>query len=143
ILAVADSYDAMVSPRPHRPALSRSQSEALLTEGAGRQWDPQVVEHFLAHRPAIEPARSAQAAPGFRGAIDAWELSTSRPQSGWPNGQAVGAAGRAGGEGNGAGLPGRGRRRGWERERGTFAQGAAGPSTRPAVFGARGVPPSA
>ena len=43
ILAVADSYVAMTSKRPYRDAKSHSQAVAELLDGAGSQFDPQVV----------------------------------------------------------------------------------------------------
>ncbi|MDR3685932.1 MAG: GAF domain-containing protein [Coriobacteriia bacterium] len=46
ILAVADAYIAMISPRPYRSALTRSQAIAELTEHAGSQFDPAVVQTF-------------------------------------------------------------------------------------------------
>ncbi len=55
ILAVADSCDAMMSARRYRPALSPPQIDALFQEGAGKQWDPQIVEHFMACRQQIYP----------------------------------------------------------------------------------------
>jgi HD-GYP domain-containing protein (c-di-GMP phosphodiesterase class II) len=50
ITAVADSCDAMMSDRPYRKGLPAERIEAILTEGAGRQWDPTVVEAFFACR---------------------------------------------------------------------------------------------
>jgi HD-GYP domain-containing protein (c-di-GMP phosphodiesterase class II) len=50
ILAVADSCDAMMSARRYRPALSPSQIEAIFRENSGKQWDPNIVDHFLACR---------------------------------------------------------------------------------------------
>ena len=50
IVAVADSCDAMLSPRSYRPAMPVEQMEAILRQGAGSQWDAQVVERFLACR---------------------------------------------------------------------------------------------
>ena len=47
ILAVADAYDAMTSARPYRPAMTSKQAIKILKEGAGTQWDPNVVEAFL------------------------------------------------------------------------------------------------
>ncbi len=47
ILAVADSCDAMSSARPYRPPMPAGRIEAVLIEGAGSQWDPQVVQAFL------------------------------------------------------------------------------------------------
>jgi diguanylate cyclase (GGDEF)-like protein len=47
ILAVADSCDAMMSVRRYRAALSEPRIEQIFREGAGTQWDPRIVEHFL------------------------------------------------------------------------------------------------
>lgn len=47
VLAVADSIEAMSSERPYRPAMTREEIMATLKEGAGSQWDPQVVEAAL------------------------------------------------------------------------------------------------
>jgi len=44
ILAVADGYDAMTSERPYRRALTEEEVLAELEEGAGTQWDSQVVD---------------------------------------------------------------------------------------------------
>jgi HD-GYP domain-containing protein (c-di-GMP phosphodiesterase class II) len=55
ILAVADACDAMTSPRPYRPAMPTSQIEAIMAQGAGSQWDPNVVDHFLACRQELYP----------------------------------------------------------------------------------------
>lgn len=48
ILAVADAYDALTSQRPYRPAMNHEQAIEILKQGAGAQWDPVVVEAFLA-----------------------------------------------------------------------------------------------
>ncbi|HEY3963643.1 MAG TPA: HD-GYP domain-containing protein, partial [Planctomycetaceae bacterium] len=48
IIAVADSYDAMTSDRSYRSGLSRERLEEILREGAGVQWDPQVVAAYFA-----------------------------------------------------------------------------------------------
>ena len=50
LLAVADACDAMLSPRPYRPAMSTPDVETILMEGAGSQWDPCIIEHFMACR---------------------------------------------------------------------------------------------
>jgi diguanylate cyclase (GGDEF)-like protein len=47
ILAIADSFEAMTSARPYRPALSLEQVVKELTQGAGHQFDPQLVEVFI------------------------------------------------------------------------------------------------
>jgi len=43
ILAVADAYDAIVSDRPYRAGRHHWQAMEILQEGAGCQFDPQVV----------------------------------------------------------------------------------------------------
>lgn len=48
IIAVIDSYDAMSSTRPYREALSREEAIQELQDYAGTQFDPRVVEEFLA-----------------------------------------------------------------------------------------------
>ena len=47
ILAVADAYDAMTCARPYRPRLSNEEAVQALKNGAGKQWDPAVVDAFL------------------------------------------------------------------------------------------------
>ena len=47
ILAVADAYEAMTSDRPYRKALSPERALVEIRQGAGSQFDPQVVEAFL------------------------------------------------------------------------------------------------
>ncbi|MEM8866044.1 MAG: HD-GYP domain-containing protein [Planctomycetota bacterium] len=50
IVAVADSIDAMGSDRPYRKGMPAEKLDAILRAGAGRQWDPEVVEgYFEAH----------------------------------------------------------------------------------------------
>lgn len=47
IVAVADAFDAMISPRPYRPPLSREEAFAELERVAGTQLDPIVVDAFM------------------------------------------------------------------------------------------------
>ena len=47
ILSVVDAYDAMISERPYRQAISEADARAELARCAGSQFDPQVVEAFL------------------------------------------------------------------------------------------------
>jgi putative two-component system response regulator len=48
IVAIADAFDAMTTDRPYRSALSLEQARAILNDGKGTQWDPDLVELFLA-----------------------------------------------------------------------------------------------
>ena len=47
ILAVADAYEAMTSPRPYRPALPADKAAEELRSGSGRQFRADVVEALL------------------------------------------------------------------------------------------------
>ncbi len=62
VLAVADTYDAMITDRPYRKRLSQETAVAELRSLAGVQFDPQAVEAFCrvlqrkdAHRGASAP----------------------------------------------------------------------------------------
>lgn len=47
IVAVVDAYDAMTTDRPYRKAMPKEEVEAILRDGAGSQWDPDITEKFL------------------------------------------------------------------------------------------------
>lgn len=47
ILAIADAYDAMTSPRPYRPLLSPEEALAELKRCAGTQFDSHLVDIFV------------------------------------------------------------------------------------------------
>lgn len=46
IIAVADTFDAVTSARPYRPAIGRREALGLLRREAGHQLDPRVVDAF-------------------------------------------------------------------------------------------------
>lgn len=62
IMAIADAYDAMLSPRPYRPPLGPEEAQQTLMRGAGSQWDPNLVEVFLAALRRREQVAAAEAA---------------------------------------------------------------------------------
>jgi HD-GYP domain-containing protein (c-di-GMP phosphodiesterase class II) len=59
IIAVVDAYDAMRTDRVYRSAITHEDAVEELRRGAGCQFDPDVVEAFLAALERIEPARTA------------------------------------------------------------------------------------
>jgi HD-GYP domain-containing protein (c-di-GMP phosphodiesterase class II) len=81
IVAVADAVDAMMSVRPHRPALATSHIERILAEGTGTQWDPSVVEQFMACRADIyaisQKGTEETLLPAVHHAVAAWSLDSS------------------------------------------------------------------
>ena len=48
IVAVVDAFDAMTSDRPYRPARSKDEALNELMDGRGSQFDPVLVDAFLA-----------------------------------------------------------------------------------------------
>lgn len=53
IIAVADTYHALISDRPYRKGLSVERACEILKEGAGKQWDSDLVRHFIAIAPSL------------------------------------------------------------------------------------------
>ena len=47
VLAIADAFDAMTSNRPYRMALTQEEAFRELRNGAGGQFDPEMVEAFI------------------------------------------------------------------------------------------------
>jgi HD-GYP domain-containing protein (c-di-GMP phosphodiesterase class II) len=57
ILAVADSFDAMHSGRPYRPLMSPHEVDRTLREGAGTQWDAEVIDALFSCRTDLDLIR--------------------------------------------------------------------------------------
>jgi putative nucleotidyltransferase with HDIG domain len=57
IIAVADAYDAMLSIRPYRNALSVEEAISELKRNSGEQFDPQCVNALLKHSNKIDPIK--------------------------------------------------------------------------------------
>lgn len=54
IIAICDSYDAITNDRPYRKARSHDFALAEIAACAGKQFDPELVEHFLSQFPVAE-----------------------------------------------------------------------------------------
>jgi putative nucleotidyltransferase with HDIG domain len=48
IIAVADVYDSLTSDRPYRKAMSPFEAKEIIAKGSGTDFDPKVVDAFLA-----------------------------------------------------------------------------------------------
>jgi hypothetical protein len=70
ILAVADAYDAMSTERPYRASLPLKEVERRLQEGAGTQWDPQVVAALMNCKQRIHAIRQRGVGESLRAALD-------------------------------------------------------------------------
>lgn len=57
IVALTDSFDAMVTDRPYRPAMPVAEALTTISGLVGTRFDPRVVEALLETMPAIERIR--------------------------------------------------------------------------------------
>ncbi|MDR0323899.1 MAG: two-component system response regulator, partial [Treponema sp.] len=46
LMAIADVYDALISVRPYKKSFSHAESCKIIEEGAGKHFDPVLVEVF-------------------------------------------------------------------------------------------------
>lgn len=54
IMAIADVYDALVSKRVYKEPMSFEKADAIITEGMGRQFDPDLAVYYNRARPRFE-----------------------------------------------------------------------------------------
>jgi putative two-component system response regulator len=47
LMAIADVYDALISKRVYKPPFSHEKAVAIITEGKGKHFDPDMVDVFL------------------------------------------------------------------------------------------------
>ena len=57
MMAVADVYDAVRSERPYKKSMSHEQAFAILAEGRGTHFDPQIVDIFLSCDAQVQQIR--------------------------------------------------------------------------------------
>jgi HD-GYP domain-containing protein (c-di-GMP phosphodiesterase class II) len=63
VIAIADVYDALRSERSYKTPFSREKAKAIILEENGRQFDPELVDVFLAVEPEFDEfCKSAQSA---------------------------------------------------------------------------------
>lgn len=53
IIAVADTYHALISDRPYRKGMSVEKACEILKDGAGKQWDRDLIRHFISIAPSL------------------------------------------------------------------------------------------
>ena len=53
IVAIADTYHALTSDRPYRRGMSIEKAISILEEGAGSQWDADLVRTFISIAPSL------------------------------------------------------------------------------------------
>ncbi|HMO21585.1 MAG TPA: diguanylate cyclase, partial [Candidatus Melainabacteria bacterium] len=80
IVAIVDSYHAMISDRPYREAMSHEEALQALQSGAGRQWDPFLVEIFTAVVKSMKTGGGAKLPAGQPAAPGSVSAPPSQPQ---------------------------------------------------------------
>lgn len=60
IMAVADVFDALVAERPYKKAFSVEKAFSIIKEGSGSQFDPEIINAFIAARPLVEAELTTQ-----------------------------------------------------------------------------------
>ena len=159
LLIVADSYDAMITDRPYRLALSRDEALQELLRGAGHQFHPAIATAFVAfqrgldpraaltpadrrrllHRGRLSRGRSgfvgADLSPPARVALVAFAGALLGLGAGWPFVTLAGGALAAGALAYNVGVERRGRRLA-DTVRASATRGVAGLEVAAAVVGA-------
>ncbi len=83
ILSVVDCFDALTSDRPYRMRMTAQQALSIIIERRGIQYDPAIVDAFVACYERIMPPRDAAPVP----AVDA---GTPSPAQAEPEGPSIG-----------------------------------------------------
>ncbi|MFP5391176.1 MAG: HD-GYP domain-containing protein [Gammaproteobacteria bacterium] len=65
LMAVADVYDALITPRSYRPAFTHETAVELIRQGSGEHFDPDVVDAML-----VIEERFRDIAVGFGGLVE-------------------------------------------------------------------------
>lgn len=60
IVSIVDVYDALVHERVYRPAMPESKALAIMRQGRGSQFDPELFDCFMDH---LEGIRSIRRSP--------------------------------------------------------------------------------
>ena len=53
IVAIADTYHALISDRPYRKGMNIEKAISIMEEGAGSQWDTNLVRKFIQIAPSL------------------------------------------------------------------------------------------
>jgi len=59
IIAIIDVYDALVSKRPYKEPLSSEEAVNIISSNSGKQFDPKIVEVFVAVQDQLKEVRGA------------------------------------------------------------------------------------
>ena len=54
IMAIADVYDALVSKRVYKDAMSFEKADSIILEGMGKHFDKGLEKYYISARPYLE-----------------------------------------------------------------------------------------
>jgi response regulator RpfG family c-di-GMP phosphodiesterase len=69
IVAIANAYDALTHPRPHRPAYDRGEALLILHEQRGTRFDPRLIDAFASLTLESRDAAQSRSMPTTRGPL--------------------------------------------------------------------------
>jgi HD-GYP domain-containing protein (c-di-GMP phosphodiesterase class II) len=76
IVAVADSIDAMSSDRPYRKGMNDEKLDSILRDGAGKQWDANIVDAVFQAREEIRQIGKSERTP-LSLDVDRWQAEAA------------------------------------------------------------------
>jgi HD-GYP domain-containing protein (c-di-GMP phosphodiesterase class II) len=79
IVAVADSIDAMSSDRPYRKGIPDEKLDSILRDGAGKQWDSEVIQAAFKVRDELRRIGKDERHPLSLDVTD-WHAESAMPQ---------------------------------------------------------------
>ena len=71
-MAIADVYDALISERVYKRAFSHQEARDIIVEGRGSQFDPAIVDAFIACEAEFQAIADQFDEKGFTIAQAAW-----------------------------------------------------------------------
>lgn len=80
IVAVADSIDAMSSDRPYRKGMSDEKLDGILRDGAGKQWDPEVIDAAFQVRDELRRIGQLDRKP-LELDVDRWQMEAAMAEN--------------------------------------------------------------
>ena len=91
IICLADSFDAMTSDRPYRPALKLKEAVGRIREGVRVQFDPRVTRAFLEVLRGEVRGEAARAADPLRDRQALFDAGDDREHRAFPRGARTGS----------------------------------------------------
>jgi HD-GYP domain-containing protein (c-di-GMP phosphodiesterase class II) len=79
ILRIVDTFDAMVSDRPHRKGIGQAEALTIMAKEAGKAFDPQLLKAFVIYMGVVAPKIAGTAGEDGAGEGEKETLDQRRP----------------------------------------------------------------